>query len=94
MQPALRLCNGFSSAGNRIGIAIETQNTRVLGCEQGPRITACAKCTVEIGAAGTRGKSREDLFEEHGHVPGRSACGESFVFAAARTHSRAPRGIG
>ncbi len=77
-----------------VGIAVEGEHLRSGRREERLRVAAGAEGRVEIKAAGLRLDRRHDWIKEHGHVPGRSACGETIVIAAARYHSRAPRGRG
>ena len=92
-QPAAGLFGERRAGGNGVGIAVERQDTCGGVCENGPRVAAGAERGIEI-EAGPRVERREDRVEKHGNVPGRSASGETLVIAAARCHSRAPRGRG
>ena len=75
---------------NGVGIAVEGQHAGARCFQYRLRITASTKCSVEIKAALAHIERVEHLFQEHGNVPGRSACGLRSLNAAALCHSRAP----
>ena len=93
-QPAARGVDKVKARRDRAGIAIERQNFRVRGREDGGGITTGTEGRVEIEATGFRRQGFEDLHTKHGNVTGQSASGDVLKIAAARIHSRAPRGGG
>ena len=83
-----------SAPGDGVGVAIKRQHADAGRRQNGARIAPGAKCSVGVKPTGTHGETRENLVEEHGKMPDRSASGVSLVIAAIPTHSRAPRGRG